>query len=74
VRRPQSNWKLTPADAERIREATLFGARNADLSRAWGVTASTIHSARRGLSFPPVSDRPYTFAALQRFCLQAMVA
>ena len=68
-----ANWKLSPEDAERIREASLFGARNADLSRAWGVTASTMHSARRGLSFAPVSDRPLTFMHLQRFCLQAVL-
>lgn len=71
VRRPQSNWKLTPEDAERIREARLFGARNCDLARAYGVGQSTVATVARGLSFaPPPSP---TFCLLQRFCLQAVL-
>jgi len=70
MRHPQSNWKLTPEDAERIREATLFGARNGDLCRVYGVSPSTMHSAARGRSFAVA--KPPQFDLLQQFCLQAL--
>lgn len=63
-----TNWKLYPEDIERIKEASLFGAKPTPLARAYGVGLSTIHSAKSGRTFME-SPRPVTFELLQKFCL-----
>lgn len=70
----QSNWKLTPEDAERIREAVLCGARQVDLARAYGVSQSSISTAASGETFPPSMYPSPIFRALRRFCAQPRVA
>jgi hypothetical protein len=40
------NAKLSEADVERIREASLFGAKSADLAAAYGVHRYTIWSIK----------------------------
>ncbi len=45
------NSKLSNEDAKRIREATLFGARQKDLAQAYGVSASSIHYIVKGRTY-----------------------
>lgn len=65
-----SNWKLCPEDIERIREQQLFGARNCDQARAWGVSPSSMHAVRSQRTFQPfVYPLSPMFEALQQFYL-----
>ena len=73
MRSRQSNWKLDAACCARIREAVLFGARQSDLARSYGVSPATINSAVKGRTFQ-VAETPATFLALREFCRQPRLA